>query len=297
MRVLLLFLLLLLWKVVALGGREAAFDSLVARRSQFAEVEGRERALAKMLSTTVLRRQGEIDAEIERFYVGGSRRTRTLLRLGVAQLRYTGIAPHAAVHETVELAKRKGASSRVVNAVLRKIARAAPLPANPRLNASPWLLRHLEEEEDRFLKAVMEEPRLDVSGLDGETARLKEGSPFPGGDAWAQDAAAAVAARVLLESTESRRVLDACAAPGGKALQLAAAGRDVVAVDVSERRLRRLRENFSRLGLEAEDVVSADASDAGFLGLFDAILLDAPCTGMPRLLHVLRPPRRDRGPN
>jgi 16S rRNA (cytosine967-C5)-methyltransferase len=92
---------------------------------------------------------------------------------------------------------------------------------------------------------------------------------------WVQDAAAALPARLLGE-VDGRRVADLCAAPGGKTAQLAAAGADVIAVDRSESRLERLRQNLTRLGLRAQ-IVAADVTQWS-AGPFDAVLLDAPCS-------------------
>jgi 16S rRNA (cytosine967-C5)-methyltransferase len=91
-----------------------------------------------------------------------------------------------------------------------------------------------------------------------------------------QDAAAALPAR-LLGDVRGKRVLDLCAAPGGKTLQLAAVGAHVTALDKSEPRLARLRENLARTQLDAE-VVCADALEFRAAKPFDAVLLDAPCT-------------------
>jgi len=115
----------------------------------------------------------------------------------------------------------------------------------------------------------------------GSLRRRAGGDPatlpgFTEGGWWVQDAAAALPAR-LLGAVSGLRVADLCAAPGGKTLQLAAAGANVVAVDISEKRLRRLRENLERIGLEAE-TVAADAAAWTPPAPFDAVLLDAPCT-------------------
>jgi 16S rRNA (cytosine967-C5)-methyltransferase len=96
------------------------------------------------------------------------------------------------------------------------------------------------------------------------------------GNWWVQDAAAAMAV-ALLDPRPGERVLDLCAAPGGKTLQLAAAGASVLALDVNERRLERLHENLARTRLTAEIVV-ADALHWSPPEAFDAILLDAPCS-------------------
>jgi 16S rRNA (cytosine967-C5)-methyltransferase len=110
---------------------------------------------------------------------------------------------------------------------------------------------------------------------------------------WVQDLAASLPAR-LLGASEGRAALDLCAAPGGKTLQLAAAGWRVTSLDVSDRRLDRLRENLGRTGLAAEIVV-ADALEWETGAEFDAILLDAPCTATgtarrhPDVLHRVGP--------
>jgi 16S rRNA (cytosine967-C5)-methyltransferase len=98
---------------------------------------------------------------------------------------------------------------------------------------------------------------------------------FENGDWWVQDAAAAIPARVL-DARPGERVLDLCAAPGGKTMQLAAAGAEVTAVDISAARMARVEENLARVGLAAE-VVTADALTYEG-GPFDAVLLDAPCS-------------------
>ncbi|MEA3002431.1 MAG: rRNA (cytosine967-C5)-methyltransferase, partial [Sphingomonadales bacterium] len=129
--------------------------------------------------------------------------------------------------------------------------------------------------------------RTAVAGLTG----YGEGST--GGRWWVQDLAASIPAR-LLDAGAGRSVLDLCAAPGGKTMQLAAAGFQVTAVDASESRLARLSENLARTGLQAE-LVKADLLDWAPAEKADAILLDAPCsaTGIfrrhPDVLHRVRP--------
>lgn len=237
-------------------------------------------ALARMLASTVIRRQGEIDASLARFYDHkGSETTRMVLRLGVAQLAYTRIPDRAAIHATVELAKDHKVSPKLVNAILRQVQRA-PLESDPRKNASPWLLQELGD--DRFLEAVLTEPHLDVTCRSTvDVPRLESGSArldaFLHLDCWAQDPAAACAARVLIESVEpGTQVLDACAAPGGKTLQLVDAGLTVVAVDRSAKRLERLYENLERLKMTAT-VIKGDITRQ-FLKKFRGVLVDAPCT-------------------
>ena len=129
--------------------------------------------------------------------------------------------------------------------------------------------------------------RLDGQVLPTGTLRRAAAPPaavagFADGAWWVQDAAAALPARILLAGLArplgERRVADLCAAPGGKTAQLAAAGVRVSALDISARRLARLAENFARLGLSAE-LVEADLRSWSPVAPFDALLLDAPCTG------------------
>ena len=118
-------------------------------------------------------------------------------------------------------------------------------------------------------------------------------SGFAEGAWWVQDLAASLPARLLGEG-DGRTALDLCAAPGGKALQLAAAGWSVTALDVSARRMERLRDNLARTGLAAE-IVIADALAWETDARFDAVLLDAPCTATgtcrrhPEVLHRIGP--------
>jgi 16S rRNA (cytosine967-C5)-methyltransferase len=128
--------------------------------------------------------------------------------------------------------------------------------------------------------------------LEGEHRAIPDLPGFAEGAWWVQDLAASLPARMLADVDGT--VLDLCAAPGGKTLQLAAQGKMVTAVDASESRLARLRENLSRTGLPAE-VVRADLRDWAPPAPVDAVLLDAPCsaTGIfrrhPDVLHRVRP--------
>lgn len=277
----------------------------------------RDRAFARLLVVTVLRRLGELDARINAFLDAPERLAadaRHILRLGAAQLLYLGTPPHAVVDTAVGLAgsDRDAAVRRakgLVNAVLRRIGAEGPKPMPPALNLPDWLL---ESWTDRFgaetataiATAQLREPPLDLSlkpaadraalmaeltsrqidvmtspvgGLRLlEAGNIEDLPGFAAGDWWVQDAAAALPAR-LLGVGPGDRVLDLCAAPGGKTAQLAASGATVTALDLAPKRLRRLRENLDRLGLAAE-LVAADGRDYRPDPPFDHVLLDAPCT-------------------
>lgn len=223
------------------------------------------------------------------------------LRLAIYEMNEAGVPAHGAVNAAVALVPKSKAG--LVNAVLRNVGRRGtdwsglPVPGMPK-----WLRKPLVAAWGKEAVAAMEAvhaggapvdltvkagaagwaERLGGEVLPTKSVRLRDPgqvSALPGyesGDWWVQDAAAALPAR-LLGDVAGRRVLDLCAAPGGKTMQLAAAGADVTALDISESRLKRLRENLVRTGLGA-DVVVADALDWEPNELFDAILVDAPCT-------------------
>ncbi|MCL6283658.1 methyltransferase domain-containing protein [Ruegeria sp. 2012CJ41-6] len=222
------------------------------------------------------------------------------LRLGVVELA-GGEAAHGVVNSMVEItarSRRHGRLKGLVNAVLRKVAvdtsKHWELLRVPRL--PKWLRTPLAQAWGANAVAGMERAHfagapLDLTLKPGATAAegnmLPTGSvridgpvqvtALPGyeaGDWWVQDAAAALPARVLA-AQPGEAVLDLCAAPGGKTLQLAAQGAVVTALDLSESRMRRVRENLDRTGLSAELVVG-DALE--HQGSYDAILLDAPCS-------------------
>ncbi|MEQ8968584.1 MAG: transcription antitermination factor NusB [Azospirillaceae bacterium] len=272
----------------------------------------RDRAFARALAATTLRRLGEIDALIaavvERPLPRRAVAARDVLRLGIAQVLMMGTPPHAAVATSVDLVAAVGLESYkgLVNAVLRRLQRegADRLAAldGAVLNTPAWLweswTRAYGEATARAIAAAhLVDPPLDltVRGDPATWARRLEGIVLPtgtvrraaggpvadlpgyaGGEWWVQDAAAALPAR-LMGDVDGLSVCDLCAAPGGKTAQLAAAGARVTAVDRSATRLERLEANLARLGLEAERVV-ADATVWEPDAPFDAVLVDAPCT-------------------
>ena len=245
-----------------------------------------------------------------------------LLAIGLFQLTDTRVPDHAAVSQTVEAARvlRRPKLAGVVNACLRRFQRedlAAGDSEEVRWNHPTWLIERLRRDWPGDADAILEannqrapmwlranarrttaaeyRERLADAGIEAtlqegvpDALRLTEPRPvddlpgFGDGDASVQDAAAQIAARWLMQDGP-RRVLDACAAPGGKSGHLAELGGDdldLVAVDSDAERLERVRENHDRLGLAAT-IVAGDASKPGewWNGEpFDAILLDAPCS-------------------
>jgi 16S rRNA (cytosine967-C5)-methyltransferase len=292
------------------------FDDAFAATSAkaaFSGLESRDRAFAHAIAATALRRLGQIEDLLARFLSKPlppeAFEARFILIVGTVQLAFMEVAPHAAINLAVEQAKASRGAHRftgLINAVLRKVgADAAAAMAQQdadRLNTPPWLFsrweRHYGEETARRIAAAhLEEPALDLSikadapgwaaRLGGDLlpsgtvrlhakGRIEEIEGYADGAWWVQDAAAALPA-LLPGDVRGLRVADLCAAPGGKTAELAVRGALVTAVDISTSRLRRLKENLGRLGLDAE-IVQANAADWAAPELFDAVLLDAPCS-------------------
>jgi 16S rRNA (cytosine967-C5)-methyltransferase len=307
----------------ALGRRTGLEEGLA--HPALAALEPRDRAFARALVMATLRRLGPIDMALQtRLKKPPPDRVVQILRLGAAQLFALGTPAHAAVSSAVDLAQAhrdSRAFKGLVNAVLRGLAREPPGLDDPDQLAPPWLYARWRaaygpDEARRIAALIAAEPATDLTpkaareaaaiaaALDGEalpggsvrTPRRGEVSGWPGfaeGAWWVQDAAAAAPAR-LLPLSQGRTALDLCAAPGGKTLQLAAAGARVTAVDRSAGRLKRLADNLARTGLAAE-VVVADAAAWDDARSFDAVLLDAPCSATgtfrrhPDVLWAARP--------
>jgi 16S rRNA (cytosine967-C5)-methyltransferase len=185
---------------------------------------------------------------------------------------YAGVPPHAAVSETVALAPKR--TRGFVNAVLRKLSVAGPSMRWPseaaRLSYPDWLAARLVAE-------------LGPADATASMERMNEPPPVTQRtDGYVQDLSSQwVASAVGAASGE--RVLDVCAAPGGKSTALSATGADVVATDINPARLGLVVENTARLGLTAS-IVAADGAAPPFRpGTFDAVLIDAPCSGLGAL--------------
>lgn len=290
--------------------RRVAFDVLrqVARgghasdllRAESESLSSRDAGLAEALTLGVLRFQGQLDYLLEHFWGHDPEKldveVRLAFRLGIYQLRYLDRVPrHAAVDECVSLVKRarKRSASGLVNAVLRKVDRRPVRWPEPSIELSlpGWLfegwMRMFGEEAARrigyeFLKPPVTYVRVpaerieEAAGLPLEPTsvagcyRLLGGSCPPG---FRRQDISSQAIVPLLEIARGQRFLDVCAAPGNKTAQALETSIRAVAVDVSRSRLEELA------GLEAQ-LVAADARSAlPFRGLFDRILVDAPCSG------------------
>ena len=278
-----------------------------------------DRARAQRLAALVLRHLDRCDRVLApHLRKAPPNFVRHSLRLAVAEMAIEGAAAHGAVNAAVEIVRQapRGAPfAGLVNAVLRKVARVeAPFAGLPVQKLPQWLRQPLVHAWGRpavaGIEAVQaEEPPLDLTPRPGAVVdvpgavmlptgslRLEAGvqvSALPGyaeGAWWVQDAGAALAAQVL-EARPGEQVIDLCAAPGGKTMQLAAAGAQVTAVDISGPRLLRLQENLARTGLTAR-LVTADVLHWMPEVPADAVLLDAPCSATgtirrhPELPHV-----------
>jgi 16S rRNA (cytosine967-C5)-methyltransferase len=292
--------------------RRRPLDDAIEDNPDMAGLPTRDRAFARLLVATVLRRLGQIDNLIAHCLntplPPRAAIVHDMLRLGIAQLLFLRTPAHAAVATTVDLAEARGFISHkgLVNAVLRRLSQEGPGLVEqhdaPRLNTPDWLWqswgRAYGEAGGRAIAtAHLKEAPLDLTvRSDPEhwgrlleatvlpTGTLRRGSGgsitslagYAEGAWWVQDAAAAIPARLLGEIS-GRRVIDLCAAPGGKTAQLAAAGGIVTAIDRSQRRLDRLVHNLRRLDFSVEAIV-ADAAVWQPRSRAEAVLLDAPCT-------------------
>lgn len=275
-----------------------------------------DRGLAHAIAAEVLRRLPDLDALIDsatKQQLPEDAKARFALRIALVQALALGTPGHAAISTVLPLVD--GGPRKLVHGVFGTLVRqGVTLPEPPTLPdavALRWHAAWSDQMIEDAERAIAVPPPLDLTLRDPEVVpdlpgksllaghlRLDEKGPvamLPGyadGDWWVQDLAASLPARLIGKGTGT--ALDLCAAPGGKTLQLAAAGWQVTAVDVSESRLARLHENLDRTALEA-DVVTADLLTWKPEAPADAVLLDAPCsaTGIfrrhPDVLHRVRP--------
>ncbi|MET1757183.1 methyltransferase domain-containing protein [Novosphingobium sp. RD2P27] len=271
-----------------------------------------DRGLAKAIASEALRWRVDLDALIDsatRQRLPEDAKPRAVLEIMLAQALRLETPPHAAIATGLPLLT--GGPRRLAHGVfstlMKQGATLPPVPTLPDKVRERW-----GQRADAIAAGVALPPPLDLSLRDPAATtewterlggislapghvRLPRGTPvealdgFREGAWWVQDLAATLPAR-LLGPGEGRRVLDLCAAPGGKTLQLAAAGWEVTALDISKRRMERLADNLERTGLYAR-VVIADALNWVPEAPFDAVLLDAPCTATgtcrrhPDVLH------------
>ncbi|WP_376741968.1 RsmB/NOP family class I SAM-dependent RNA methyltransferase [Sphingomicrobium aestuariivivum] len=252
--------------------------------------------LAQAIAGETLRRLPDLDALIDGAMerpVAEDAKVRMVLRLALTQAITLEIPHHAVVATALPLVE--GGQRRLVHGVISKLLKSdlpdLSKPQLPKAIAERWSLWG-EDALEAARTMLGERPPLDIS-LKADDATAPEGkslaprhvrvtsgdsvTSLPGfdeGNWWVQDLAASLPARLI--PANARRVLDACAAPGGKTLQLAAAGHDVTALDLNGRRNERVRQNLERTGLKARVVTRDLRRHKG--EAFDAVLLDAPCS-------------------
>ena len=295
--------------------KHAMLDASLSGAPGFNDLPVADRGLARAITATALRRLGQIqrllDQCLDRPLGETPPGARRALIIGAAQLCFMDVPDHAAVSTSVELVRAdpRGGRKRagLVNAVLRRLTREgdalaaqmAPSDALPGWLADRWRAAWGADRLEAIAQILLADPPLDITlkspGAEAEWAESLDAEALPGGGLrrrragdvtslpgfeggswWAQDAAAALPAR-LLRPQPGERIADLCAAPGGKTMQLAAAGASVTAVDISGPRLRRLEDNLRRTGLEAE-IIKADLREWSAEDPFDAVLFDAPCS-------------------
>ena len=277
-------------------------------------LEARDRALVRAILATALRFRGTIaaliDRRLDRPLPANATALAHILHVAAAQILFLDIPDSAAVNLAVVHAKADPRTERfagLVNGVLRELARrkerALPAALAQSADAPGWFVERLKaaygaDAAARILAmhraeaptdfTVRSDPERWAEAFGGfvlptgsvRVPRLDRAVPdlpgFSDGRWWVQDAAAALPAR-MLGDVAGLRVADLCAAPGGKTAQLAAAGAKVTAVEASANRRKRLSSNLARLGLEVE-IVETDLTTFEPAALFDAVLLDAPCS-------------------
>src|SRR6201996_5276086 len=272
-------------------------------------LSSRDAGFARALASQTLRHFGALDALLRQFVPKPlpphkAAPATEILLLGACELLILKVAAHAAVDAANELAAKDSKAVHfkpLINAVLRRLSREgeavmakldAPRLCTPDWLWTRWLGQYGEETTRAIANAHLKQAPIDIvmksadapvpesEALFGPVRRLSaEGrvEDLPGFDAgqwWVQDAAASLPV-LLLGDVAGKRVIDLCAAPGGKTMQLAARGAEVIAVEMDVARATRIRENLARTKLDAT-IIEADARDFGVKA--PAVLIDAPCT-------------------
>lgn len=312
-------------------------DQLLERHAPLYELSSRDRGFVRMMVATTLRRLGQIDNIIYQSLDKPDDLKTPLvlnvLRLGVVQLVFLKTPPHAAVNACVEMAAQKNTLKhykKLINAVLRRVSREGAMMLGkttledntPQWLRDVWAADWGSETAYKIMQGNATEAPLDLtihpqadkspesyaSEMQGRvlpngSVRLTQGGlvtqmdGFESGQWWVQDMAASIPV-TLLGDIRGKKIADICAAPGGKTAQLLTAGADVLAVDRSPQRLKKLSENIDRIKdcqSDAVDVHVADASVWKPAEELDGVLIDAPCSATgtirrhPDLPHLKKP--------
>ncbi len=292
-------------------------DRAFADCKEWADLAPADKAFVRVLVMGVLRHYGQINhvlsTKLSRPMPKKQMRVYLILMLGVVQLLFLQTPAYAAINTSVDLARliKQSSFTKLVNAVLRAVAKEMQMPpirANiPDWLYNDWVTAYGADVTADLIMALQVEPSLDITVKENPahwaaqlggavlpvtgTVRLTEFSDvtalpgFKTGDWWVQEAAASIPAQLFTDIV-GKSVADLCAAPGGKTAQLAVRGAQVRAFDISAHRLKRLYENMKRLGLEKQVTVqTADAATLAGENLYDAVLLDAPCSATGTILR------------
>jgi 16S rRNA (cytosine967-C5)-methyltransferase len=292
------------------------FDALCDHQhgiGQFLSLDRRDQGLARAIVVSALRHRNHIDAVIAKAVDRAPpKRARLLLHtlhVAIAQILFLDVADSAAVDLAVTAIgndKRTTRFKGLANAVLRRVVREkekftsnkfAQFDLLPKWFSKSLRKDYGKKKSELIAQSLALRPSIDITPKgDPKTLAEKLGGTvlplgslrlqtqdavtqlagFEEGEWWVQDAAASIPAK-LISAPEGSRVLELCAAPGGKTAQLANAGFNVTALDISKPRLARLQDNLDRLNFKA-DLVEADILEWEAPELFDAVLLDAPCS-------------------
>ncbi|PCH82181.1 MAG: MFS transporter [Hyphomicrobiales bacterium] len=277
------------------------------------KLNGRDRAFARLLAATVLRRLGQIDNCLKKYLskplAPSAVRVKHMLRLGVAELLFLGHPGHVAVHSIVSLFtkfRELNGFKGLTNAVLRRISENTDSILETqdaeKLNCVSWLWKRWVKNYGEDTTRAMMKTMLDRSPIDltvkadsgkwadtlggvpldngsvriNSTGRITDLEGFTEGEWWVQDVAATLPVH-LLGDVSGVDVLDLCAAPGGKTMQLAALGANVTAIDKSPQRIELVEESARRLGYSPV-IQQFDILDFEPGRTWTHILLDAPCS-------------------
>jgi len=296
-------------------GQKKMLDTVLAEEKYFADLPARDRPFVRMMISTVLRRKGQLDDLIARALDKEAPRPEALkyiLYLGTAQILFMDVGNHAAVDTSVNLTAEAGMESKkgFINAILRRMTNEGRYWLDSQdaaaLNIPSWLYQQwiasygIVRAKD-IANALLAQAPLDITikqSLDAEKTRIdlaarklttgslrrEEGGlveelpGFADGDWWIQDASSALPVK-LMGDLCGKTVLDMCAAPGGKTMQIADAGAKVIALDRNANRMKDLRANLARMKFESSvDCVIEDGAEWKPRQNFSHILVDAPCT-------------------
>lgn len=308
--------------------RKTPLDQVLSRHQGLEQLDTRDKSFVRMLVGTALRRKGQLDDMIARVAEKElhPEAIRLVLYVGITQILFMNVPHHAAVNTTVELAEAQKMSQQkgFLNAVLRRMTTEGQewrkKQDATKMNIPQWLLQHWIEDYGlkgaaEIAQASLSEAHIDITVKNKEELKywadelggmvlptgsvrlnsagnVTELSGFEDGQWWVQDASASLPAKILSD-LQGKKVIDLCAAPGGKTAQLASQGARVIAVDRSAKRMERLKANMERLSFI--DQVTITVGDGGVWQPsepVDAVLLDAPCSATgtlrrhPDVMHL-----------